>query len=125
MACIYRMLTDAAEIKKRAAIEMPFNEVKDSQLEFMHAKLNSWGERISPAMAEDVVLSCMNVPEIICRSHTFRLACSQRVNEIVESRRCLNTLTNATRILWREFIAILEERDDFMPGPPPLIVCPH
>ena len=117
-------MTDAAEIKKRAAIEKPLSEVKQEQMTLFCDKLDVWlaGDRIiREDQYDDVMFTMMNVPELIAHHRTFREACLQRGNEIkarIEDEPEKKDILK----LWKDFLKILENRDDYILDPPPLIV---
>jgi hypothetical protein len=62
----------------------------------------------------------MSVPELIAHKASFRAACVEKGNDIA-SRIMTDPKKNFILKLWKDFIRILEERDDYMPEPPPLV----
>lgn len=120
-----KMITDAAEIKKRAAIVKPLSEVKEEQADFFRDKMNGWLSNnaiLQRHQYEDVMYTMMSVPELIAHRASFRAACVEKGNDIAAVI-ITDPKKNFILKLWKEFIQILEERDDYMPEPPPLIQC--
>jgi len=117
------IITDAAEIKKRVAIVKPLSEVKKEQTDFFSDKLNGWLANnyiVQRHQYEDVMYTMMSVPELIAHKASFRAACVEKGNEIA-SRIMTDPEKDFILKLWKEFIQILEEREDYIPEPPPLI----
>jgi hypothetical protein len=117
------MITDAAEIKKRVAIVKPLEEVKEQQTDFFSRKLTQWlgpDRLLQRHQYEDVMYTMMSVPELIAHKASFRAACVEKGNDIA-SRIMTDPKKNFILKLWKDFIRILEERDDYMPEPPPLV----
>jgi len=118
------MITDAAEIKKRAAIEKPLSEVKQEQMALFSSKLDGWlaGDGIiQKDRYEEVLFAIMNVPELMANHLTFRDACILRGNQIKERITTDPEKTNILK-LWEDFLKVLGDREDYMDRPPPLIV---
>jgi hypothetical protein len=117
------MITDAAEIKKRVAIVKPLSEVKKEQTDFFSDKLNGWLSNnaiVQRHQYEDVMYTMMSVPELIAHKASFRAACVEKGNQMA-SIIMTDPKKNFILKLWNEFIQILEEREDYMPEPPPPI----
>ena len=117
------MITDAAEIKKRAAIVKPFSEVKNEQTDFFSKKLDGWlgnNAIVQRHQYEDVMYTMMSVPELIAHKASFRAACVEKGNQMAAII-MTDPKKNFILKLWKDFIQILEEREDYMPEPPPLI----
>ena len=117
-------MTDAVEIKKRAAIEKPLAEVKQEQMTLFCDKLNVWlaGDRIiREDQYDDVMFTMMNVPELMAHNRHFRGVCVERGNQIKTKMENDPEKTDMLK-LWNDFLKILENRDDYILDPPPLIV---
>lgn len=117
-------MTDASEIKKRAAIEKPLAEVKQEQMTFFSDKMDQWlvGDRIiRKDKYDEVIFAIMNVPELMAHNRHFRGVCVERGNQIKTKMENDPEKTDMLK-LWKDFLKILEDRDDYILDPPPLIV---
>ena len=116
-------MTDSAEIKKRASIEKPLAEVKQEQMTFFGNKMDKWlvGGIIREDQYDEVIFAIMNVPELIAHHKTFRDVCLERGNQIKEKMENDPEKKDILK-LWNDFLKILENRDDYILDPPPLIV---
>lgn len=110
-------------ILERASIVKPFEEVKEEQMNTIKAVLGK-GSVITKERSEQILLALMKVPEIMSVKLSFRDVANEKVELIFKAWTSAEAVNSKTRKLWFQYLEVLEDREDYVPAPPPLIEIP-
>jgi hypothetical protein len=105
------------DLKKRATTVYPLETVKSEQCQLMKSKLNSWNNIIKPQYANELLISIINVPEIIANSLILRSVIQTRLNEIMNHQSFIKSIDKDILRAIKDYFNWLKMRPDYEDEP--------
>ena len=101
------------DFKKRVMTVYPIEAVKNEQCNLMRSKLETWDNIIKPHNANELLISIINIPEIIANNSRLRNVIEKRLNEILNHQSFINSIDRDIIIVIKHFFKWLKMRPDY------------
>ena len=79
----------------------------------MRSKLETWNNIIKPHNANELLISIINIPEIIANNSRLRNVIEKRLNEILNHQSFINSIDRDIIIVIKHFFKWLKMRPDY------------
>ena len=106
-----------ATIQTRCAIVYPIKDVKQQQINLMSAQLNSMGDRLTKKMLNPILLTIMQIPELLSNYVRFRLIAKERVEDILKHEPFQKSIRKYIRTSATMYFEWLKKRSDYVDSP--------
>jgi hypothetical protein len=101
------------DFKNRVMTVYPFEAVKNEQCNLMRSKLETWNNIIKPHNVNELLISIINIPEIIANNSRLRNVIEKRLNEILNHQSFINSIDRDIIIVIKHFFKWLKMRSDY------------